>query len=148
MGALGALMLSLAFATAVASTVLHRPEPSPWIYAGEAATMYERGLVKLPGRDIYVSALHEYIAFEAVYFPAPGTREVVELCPSSKMFESPFTGAKFDRFGRSHTARFDDLPTRAVRIRDGKIYVHVNARGNERLRASLPPADRRGPFCD
>ena len=78
----------------------------------------------------------------------PWQAEKVDFCLTSKLFEAPKSGSKFDRYGRYYGGPAPRGMTRfPIRIEDGVIYIQHQHPIEGPPRDGPEPLEPSGPFC-
>jgi hypothetical protein len=126
-----------------------RPDPPRpgWVNVGSVVDVRDRQVMFVPDLDAYVVA-DDAGAPVTLVARSPHLGARVVYCPSSRWFEDPRYGSKFDRLGRYALGPaprgLDRLPTV---VSDGLIWVDPNhvTLGPPREVHALGRPD--GPFC-
>jgi hypothetical protein len=133
----------------VAVVRLSSSDSSPgagWVRVGSMEDVRAQGVVFLPELPGYVIAEPPRIPI-ALLARSPHLGERIVYCPSSRWFEDPAHGAKFDRRGNYVLGPAPrGLDRLATIVRDGVVWVNPNeiTLGPPRGMHDTRPA---GPFC-
>jgi len=139
----------LAVLVGVAIVRLSSSDSSPgagWVRAGSIEEVRAEGVVFLPELPGYVIAEPPRTPI-TLLARSPHLGERIVYCPSSRWFEDPAHGAKFDRLGNYVLGPASrGLDRLATIVRDGVVWVNPNeiTLGPPRGGHDARPA---GPFC-
>ena len=135
---IGAVCLGLFAAAAT-------PDPNPTV---SLASLREQEVIFLEEHDVYMTYVEGRVYALSNDAQHPGTHEIVEYCPSSRIFEEPGHGGKFDMRGRyigGHANR--SMDGYVVEIRGDEIYVFLDREVRGRSRETARPFHPQGPLC-
>lgn len=78
----------------------------------------------------------------------PWRDEKVGFCVTSRLFEAPFSGSKFDRYGNYYGGPAPRSMTRfPVRVEDGAVLVQPQEPIEGPERGAVTPLEPEGPLC-